>query len=100
METKTVANRIKIALKSKLPPATQYLIPPGDKVHVYKENIRSWKGRYEVSRVSRKIIHVTDGINVKPFNISSILPMSPNANDIDFKRDMDNIKRLKFHKEP
>ena len=93
METIVAQTRIKTALRSKLPPATKYLIKPGDDVRVYRERSKRWNGPFKVTKVSDKIISVTDGEKVKQFNITSVLPMKPRANDTDLTRDMSGIER-------
>lgn len=42
MKTRTAENCTKIALRIRLPPATHYLIRPGDKVRVYRESTGCW----------------------------------------------------------
>lgn len=51
IETITAENPIKIAFLSKLPPGMHYLILTGENVRAYRENTRSWKGPYEVTKV-------------------------------------------------
>lgn len=97
METITAENRMKISLLSKITTATHYLIVGGVKVGVSREPIRTWNGPYEVTTVSQKTTSVTDGVKMKSFNISSVLPMTPQTNDTDLKKDLNNIKRLKIH---
>lgn len=92
-ETITAENSIKVALRSKVPPAKHYRTRHADKSRVHREHIGSWKGPYDVTKVLRKSIHVSDFLMVKHFNISSILPMSWNNNDMYLKWDMDNIKK-------
>lgn len=41
----------------------------------------------------RKIISVTDGKKVKPFNMTTILPMAPTTIDRDIKHDMSQVER-------
>lgn len=93
METIVSENRIKTALRSKLPPSTHYLIKPGDQVRVYRE--KPWDGPYKVTKVAHKIISVTDGTKVKQFNISSVLPITPDTNDNDLNQDITTITKLK-----
>lgn len=79
-------------MRSKLLPDTRYLICPGDKVRDYRENTKTCNGPYEVTKVSNKIISDTDGIKIKQFNITSVLPMPPKTNDLDTKHDMNKIE--------
>lgn len=85
-------NRIRTALKSKLPPAAQYFICLGDKGKVYLENAKEWNGPYEVTKVSNRIISVTDGIKLKQFNITSVLRIPAKINNPDTKHDMNKIE--------
>jgi len=91
MESIVAEQRIRKALKSKLPPATKYLIKPGDQVRVYRELSKRWDGPFTVTKVSNKIISVTDGNTVKEFNITSILPIPPSTNDQDLLHDMNTL---------
>lgn len=54
---------------------------------------------------NKPVLHIVDtetglGVKLKPFKVSSILPMSPDTNDIVLKQDMDSTKILKTDKEP
>ena len=91
METIIAESRIRRALHSKLPPATRYLIKPGDHVRVYRETSKRWEGPFTVTKTTPKIISVTDGTKVRQFNISSVLPVAPETNDADLKYDMQMI---------
>ena len=93
LEQIVAEKRISTALRSKLPPATKYLIKPGDQVRVYREQTRKWEGPFTVHRTTPKIISVTDGRKVKQFNISSVLPIAPQSNDADLKHDMEMIDK-------
>lgn len=43
---------------------------------------------------SKKNISVTDGIKVRPFKISSVLPTAPKTNDTDLKDNIEDMKEL------
>ena len=75
----------KTALKSKLPPATRYLVKPGDYVRVYRESSKKWEGPFKVKRVSSKLVSVTDGNKVKTFSITAVLPIPSNEYDPDLE---------------
>lgn len=97
METITAENRIKIALRSKVPPVNHYLAFPGEHGKKSVRQIhRDMNGPYEVNRVYRKIISVTDAAKVKFINIFSVLPMPPRMNDTYLKQQINNIQRLKY----
>lgn len=92
MEAIVAETRIQKALRSKLPPATKYLILPGDLVRVFRERSGRWEGPFTVTKVSKKIISVTDGIKVREFNITAILPIAPRTGDQDLKHDMTTLQ--------
>lgn len=94
MESIVVENRIKIALRSKLPPATKQLFRPQQEVRVYREYKNKWDGRLEVQKVADKDISVTDGIKLKPFNISAVLPTPPKSNDAKRNDEITKMIRL------
>lgn len=67
--------RIKRALRSKLPPSTKYNITPADLVRVYREDVKNWVGPVQAVRTEGKMIHVGDGIKVCPFNRVQVMPV-------------------------
>lgn len=85
MEAYVAEQRIKTALKSRLPPATKFNIQLGQSVRVYREQERKWVGPYTVDRISHKTVHVTDGTTVKPFNITQVIPADTKLKDVDWK---------------
>lgn len=97
MESIVAEQRIKKALKSKLPPATKYLIKPGDQVRVYQEIPKRWDGPFTVTKISDKIVSVTDGNVVKEFNITSMLPIPPSTTDQDLIHDVETITAPENH---
>lgn len=78
MEAVVAEERIKRALRSKLPPTTKYQLSPGDLVRVYREVKRKWVGPVQIIRLQNKIFHVTDGIKVKAFNRVQVMPVLTN----------------------
>lgn len=66
--------RIQQALRSSLPPATLYNIDPGEKVYVFREKQKDWKGPYEVDAICGKQVYLSVDGHTKQFNISQILP--------------------------
>lgn len=92
METIVAEARITKALQSKLPPATKYIILPEDLVRVFREKSGRWEGPFTVTKTSKKIITVTDGTKLKPFNISAVLPVAPKTNGSDLRHDMNSLQ--------
>lgn len=86
--------RIRTALNTKIPPARRYLIRAEDKVRIYRETRRNADGPVTIKRVADKIIYVKDGINVKQFNITQVLPMVPKSNDPNQKDDMTKMENI------
>jgi transposase InsO family protein len=68
--------RIRTALKRRPPPASSYVIRPGDTVAVYRERIREYKGPYVVTSTDGKDIKLDLGESTGPrsFNISQVKP--------------------------
>lgn len=75
MATLVAEQRILRALRSKLPPASKYNLQSGDLVRVYWEKERKLLGQVQIVKVEHKIIHVTDGITVKPFSRVQVMPI-------------------------
>lgn len=48
---------------------------------------------FKVTKKSEKIIHITYGKKVKPFNITAISPTASAANDTDLKHDINKVDR-------
>lgn len=92
METIVAVARINRALHSKIPLAIKYLMLPGDLVRVFRERSGRWEEPFTVTRVSKKIISVTDGINVEPFNTSAVILIAPKSNDRDLQSDMEIMR--------
>jgi Reverse transcriptase (RNA-dependent DNA polymerase) len=63
-------------LKRRPPPASSYVIRPGDKVAVYRERLREYEGPYAVVSAHGKDIGIELGESTGPrsFNISQIKP--------------------------
>lgn len=83
--------RIKPELRINFPPAAKCLIKPGNNARVYREHSNQWNCAYEVTKVSYKIISVTDGKKVKQFNITSVLPMHAKITRLDLQQDMEKL---------
>ena len=74
METIAAELRIQLALRSKLRPATKYLVEPGDLVLVYLEKTKRYEGSFTVTTVRDKEVHLKMKGVEKHFNISQIVP--------------------------
>lgn len=61
----TAENRVTDSLRQKFPPASCYLLRPGDSVWVYREATRSCDDPFTVTQVDRKLLTVSDGIKDK-----------------------------------
>lgn len=48
----------------------------------------------DLERFLKKILSVTDGIKLRPFNITQSIPMAPKRNDQYIKDDMSTIEKL------
>jgi len=70
----TAKLRIRQALRSKLPPATEYLVNPGHNVYVFTEKSKRWHRPFQVQKVYKKNLFLKVGNILKQFNISQILP--------------------------
>lgn len=92
METIVAESGIQRSLQSKVSPATKYLIIRGGLFSVYRERTAIHEGPFTVTNILKKIISVTDGTKVKPFNISSMLPISPKTNDAELKYEMETTQ--------
>lgn len=92
IDTTVEEARIQRALQSELPPATRCLILPGDLVTVYEERTAKCEERFTLTKVSKKIISITDVAGVKPFNQSLGIPITQKTNDTELKYDMENIQ--------
>ena len=86
MGTVTAEMRIQQELRLKLPPATKYLVEPGDQVLVYREKGKQYEGPSKVVNVCEKEVHVqVNGIE-KHFNISQLLPAPKKRGDLELRR--------------
>lgn len=68
--------RIQHALKSKIPPASRYVLKPGDLVRVYRGKYRRWIGPIEVVKLEGKSVFVSETKKVVKFNITQIIPIN------------------------
>lgn len=71
------------ALWSKVPPASRYKLTPGDLVRVYREGPRKWVGPVELVKVERKSVHASDGVKVKCFKLTQVMPVTIGHRTID-----------------
>lgn len=81
-----LAQKNKNGNQEQLPPVTKYLIRPGDNERVCREQLKRWDGSLKVTKVSDKIISLTNEQMVNPFNINAILPIAATTNDTDLKQ--------------
>lgn len=68
--------RIMRAHKSKIPPAPRYKLTPDDLILVYREGPRKWVGLVEVVKVEKHLVHVSDGVKLKSFSMTQVMPNS------------------------
>ena len=72
----TAEDRIRRALKGKLPPNARITIKAGDLVRVYREDSRKWVGPFPVVRVERKQVTVNWDGTLRHFNLSTVMPVN------------------------
>lgn len=65
--------RVLRALRSKITPASRYVIKPGDLVRVVREKERRWLGPVEVVKIEGKSVHVKDTLKVMKFNMAQVM---------------------------
>lgn len=75
MSVITAEARIKEALKFKMSPSWHYNIKPVDLVRVFREAAKKWLGPVEFIKVKLKLVHVSNGVTAKPFNLSKVIPV-------------------------
>lgn len=68
--------RIDRALRAKVPPASKYIIVPGDTVYVYREGSKQFHGPLPVLRVEDKQIYVKHNNRLVQYNIAQVVPSS------------------------
>ena len=100
MATITAENRIKQALRSKLPPATRYDIQPGDNVLVYREKEKEWMGPHRVARICKKEVFVDWEGKEKHFNLAQVLPMPREQENRELKRLLQGMEQFKSNPPP
>lgn len=66
--------RIRQALRSKLPFATDYIVYPENMMYVFREEENNWTEPYQVTKLHGKSVFVTMAGIEKQLNISQILP--------------------------
>lgn len=71
--------RLQRALCSKIPPATRYIVRPGDDVYVHNEREKRWKRPFQVIRTFDKQVFVDRNGTETQYSIDHVLP----SNKID-----------------
>lgn len=100
MATISAKLRIQQALRSKLPPATEYIAHPNDMVFVFRERDKNWHGPFKVTKVDRKEVFVEIDGQVKHFNISQILPDRNGFHDSELNRLKESIEQFQSSNPP
>lgn len=86
MATITAENRVKEALRAKLPPSIRYDIEPRAQVLVFRERSNEWKGPYCVTKIFQKEVFLDCDGKEKDFNLSQVIPMPQAQWDREIKR--------------
>lgn len=81
------------AIKSKLPPATQFLFCPGDIVHVYKEKDRWLCGPAKIIITSEKVVTVTDGLKTEIYGIIQVISSTAATKDHDLRKLLSGLEK-------
>ena len=68
--------KIQRALRSRAPPASKYIINPGDDVYLHRENDLKWRGPFQVTRTFDKCVWVARPDKVAQYSIDHVLPVS------------------------
>lgn len=71
----TAKLKIQQALRSNLPPATKYLVSPGDSVYVYKEKEKRWRGPYTVTKTLQRQVWVQRPDKEAQYSLDHVLPV-------------------------
>jgi hypothetical protein len=78
--------RVQTGLRKQPPPAANYIIRPGDRVYVYREQLSHWTGPHVVTSVDGKDIAIDLGERTGPrhFNCAQVKPafISPDPHDL------------------
>lgn len=85
MATITAKLRIQTALRSKLPPATDFHLKPGEEVYVFREK-KGWTGPFKIIKIEGKQIYVNVNNESKKFHIAQTLPITSGTKDNELKR--------------
>lgn len=95
-EMAKISSKLKIqyALRSKLPPATEYDISPGQFVYVFREAEKLWNGPYKVTKVNEKEVFVIINDSIRQFNISQVLPDTSECHDNELERLKQSIEQF------
>lgn len=62
------------------------------RLRVYMETKSQCEGPFTVTNVSQNIISVNDGTKLKPFNISSVLPIERKTTDVILTYDREKVQ--------
>lgn len=101
MSTLGVTQRISTALSARLPPATRYLIHPGDRVRIYRECSRAWEGPFLVIRDTKKQSWIVDQRDkAQLFRISQLLPERSESDNRLFQHDHEGLGETKEEVDP
>lgn len=92
MKTIVTESLIKSAMKSKFPSRRTTLSNLEIKYDFTAK--KCCDDPYEVTKVQHEIVSVKEGINVKQFNISSLLSIARTTSDHDLKQDKGNVTKL------
>ena len=86
--------------RSRLPPATEYDVRPGDDVYVFREKDKRWHGPYNVLKRRNKQVYVDIGGTETQFNLSQVLPDSRDVLDHELVRLLDAVAPFKSNPPP
>lgn len=86
MATTHAENRIRRAINSRVPPSIKFRVEVGDPCRVYREKRNRWKGRFIIQRLKKKLVWVTEGNIVKPFNVTEVISAVVRGNVTDIER--------------
>lgn len=78
----TAELRIARALRAQLPPASKYMVNPGDQVYVHHEKDKNWKGPYNVVRTFDKMVWVNRPDKEAMYRIDHVLPAKHTPDNI------------------
>ena len=78
LEMADIVSKLKIqrALRSRAPPASKYIINPGDNMYVHRENDLKWRGSFQVTKTFGKCVWVARPDKEAQYSIDHVLPVS------------------------